>query len=69
MFADLSFDGVFVPGLLAVALVALALSLLVSRLLARLGLYRVFAYRPLVGLSLFVILAELLIRLVPLLEK
>ncbi|MDL5365398.1 hypothetical protein HEP73_00615 [Xanthomonas sp. GW] len=69
MFADLSIDGVFVPGLLAVALVALALSLLVSRLLARLGLYRVFAYRPLVGLSLFVILAELLIRLAPLLEK
>jgi hypothetical protein len=28
-----------------------------------------FAARPLVGLSLFVILAELMIRLAPLLEK
>ncbi|UYB52517.1 DUF1656 domain-containing protein [Xanthomonas sp. AM6] len=66
MFADLSIDGVFVPGLLAVALLALALALLASGLLARLGLYRFFAYRPLVGLSLFVILVELLIRLAPL---
>ncbi|MEG0183102.1 MAG: DUF1656 domain-containing protein [Stenotrophomonas sp.] len=69
MFSDLSIDGVFIPGLLALALIALVLSMLVSRLLANLGLYRLFAYRPLVGLSLFVIFAELLIRLVPLLEK
>lgn len=69
MFADLSIDGVFFPGLLAVALVALALSMMASRLLANLGLYRLFAYRPLVGLSLFVILAELLIRFAPLIEK
>lgn len=69
MFSDLAIDGVFVPGLLVVALIALALSMLASRLLANLGLYRAFAYRPLVGLSLFVILAELLIRLAPLLEK
>ncbi|WP_373926740.1 DUF1656 domain-containing protein [Enterobacter hormaechei] len=45
------------------------LSVLTSRLLASLGLYRWFAARPLVGLSLFVILAELMIRLAPLLEK
>jgi len=69
MLPDLAVDGVFIPGLMAVAVAALVLSLLVSRLLARLGLYRVFAYRPLVGLSLFVILAERLIQLVPLLEK
>jgi len=69
MFSDISIDGVFVPGLLAVALIALALSMMASRLLASLGLYRMFAYRPLVGLSLFVILAELLIQLAPLLEK
>ena len=49
--------------------VALALSMVASRLLASLGLYRLFAYRPLVGLSLFVILAELLIQLAPLLEN
>ena len=69
MFSDLSIDGVLIPGLLAVAAAALALSMLTSRLLASLGLYRLFAARPLVGLSLFVILAELMIRLSPLLEK
>ncbi|KOQ78625.1 DUF1656 domain-containing protein [Stenotrophomonas maltophilia] len=69
MFPDLSIDGVLIPALLAVAVAALVLSVLTSRLLASLGLYRLFAARPLVGLSLFVILAELLTRLAPLLEK
>ncbi|CAH0064845.1 DUF1656 domain-containing protein [Stenotrophomonas sp. GD03819] len=69
MLSDLSIDGVHIPGLLAVAAAALVLSILTSRLLASLGLYRLFAARPLVGLSLFVILAELMIRLSPLLEK
>ncbi len=69
MFSDFSIDGVLIPGLLAVAVAALALSVLASRLLASLGLYRLFAWRPLVGLSLFVTLAELMIRLAPLFEK
>ena len=69
MFPDLSIDGVLIPALLAVAVAALVLSVLTSRLLASLGLYRWVAARPLVGLSLFVILAELMIRLAPLLEK
>ncbi|MCF3524390.1 MULTISPECIES: DUF1656 domain-containing protein [Stenotrophomonas] len=69
MFSDLSIDGVLIPGLLAVAVAALALSVLTSRLLASLRLYRLFAAWPLVGLSLFVILAELMIRLAPLFEK
>jgi len=69
MLPDLAVDGVFIPGLMAVALTALVLSMMASRLLARLGLYRLFAYRPLVGLSLFVILSALLIQLAPLLEK
>ncbi|MBN5151770.1 DUF1656 domain-containing protein [Mesorhizobium sp. M00.F.Ca.ET.151.01.1.1] len=69
MLPDLSIDGVLIPALLAVAVAALVLSVLTSRLLASLGLYRWFAARPLVGLSLFVILAELMIRLAPLLEK
>ncbi|MEJ1142536.1 DUF1656 domain-containing protein [Stenotrophomonas sp. CCNWLW162] len=69
MFSDFSIDGVLIPGLLAVAVAAMALSVLASRLLASLGLYRLFAWRPLVGLSLFVILAELMIRLTPLFEK
>lgn len=69
MLPDLSIDGVLLPGLLAVAVAALALSVLTSRFLASLGLYRLFAAWPLVGLSLFVILAELMIRLAPLFEK
>ncbi|MBN7837149.1 DUF1656 domain-containing protein [Stenotrophomonas maltophilia] len=69
MLSDLSIDGVLIPALLAVAVAALVLSVLTSRLLASLGLYRWFAARPVVGLSLFVILAELMIRLAPLLEK
>ncbi len=69
MLPDLAVDGVFIPGLMAVVLTALVLSMMASRLLARLGLYRLFAYRPLVGLSLFVILSALLIQLAPLLEK
>ncbi|MDQ7286427.1 DUF1656 domain-containing protein [Stenotrophomonas sp. Sm5341] len=69
MLSDLSIDGVLIPALLAVAVAALVLSVLTSRLLASLGLYRWFAARPLVGLSLFVILAELMNRLAPLLEK
>ncbi|WP_343543172.1 DUF1656 domain-containing protein [Stenotrophomonas pavanii] len=69
MLPDLSIDGVLIPALLAVAVAALVLSVLTSRLLASLGLYRWFAARPLVGLSLVVILAELMIRLAPLLEK
>lgn len=67
--SDLAIDGVLIPGLLAVAAAALALSILTSRLLASLGLYRLFAARPLVVLSPFVILVELMARLSPLLEK
>jgi len=69
MLSDLSIDGVLIPALLAVAVAALVLSVLTSRFLASLGLYRLFAAWPLVGLSLFVILAELMIRLAPLFEK
>lgn len=69
MLPDLSIDGVLIPGLLAVAVAALALSVLTSRFLASLGLHRLFAAWPLVGLSLFMILAELMIRLAPLFEK
>lgn len=63
MFGEISIGGVFVPSLLAMALVALALAMRVSRYLARFGLYRLFAWRPVVGLSLFVILFGLLIQL------
>lgn len=69
MFGEISFGGVLMPHLLVIALAALVLSVMASRLLSSLGLYRLLAYRPLVGLALFVILLELLIRLAPLFEK
>ncbi|WMJ69422.1 DUF1656 domain-containing protein [Stenotrophomonas sp. 24(2023)] len=69
MVPDLSIDGVFIPGLVNVAVIALLLALLATRGLARLGLYRVFANGPLVGLSLFVIFTALLTRFAPLLEN
>jgi hypothetical protein len=69
MFREISLGGVLMPYLLVIAVAALVLSVMASRLLANLGLYRLFAYRPLVGLALFVILLELLIRLASLFEK
>ena len=67
MIGDMSFDGVFVPTLLVLAVVALGLSFLLARFLGAFGLYRYVAYRALVDLSLFVLILGLLSYLVPLL--
>jgi hypothetical protein len=56
MNAEVSLFGVYVPGLLLLAVMALLLAYICSRLLASISAYRVFAYRPLVDLALFVIL-------------
>ena len=65
MTGEVSLAGVFVPTLLVLALVALACRWLVTRLFAAFGLYRFFAYRALVDLSLFVLLLGLLSWAVP----
>jgi hypothetical protein len=53
MLSDISIAGVFLPRLLVTALVALVLTALSSRMIAGLGLYRLFAYPPLVNGSIF----------------
>ncbi|AJP57289.1 hypothetical protein UC34_10290 [Pandoraea vervacti] len=68
MSGEISIDGVFVPSLLAISVLALVLSVLASRCLASFGLHRWFAWRPVVGVSIFVILFGLLIQLAPLFE-
>ncbi|HEX7854562.1 MAG TPA: DUF1656 domain-containing protein [Sphingobium sp.] len=65
MIGEVSFDGVFVPTLLVLALVAMALCFVLTRLIGAFGLYRFVTYRALVDLSLFVLLLGLLSVLVP----
>lgn len=66
MIGELSFDGVFVPTLLVLAVAAMLMSYVLTRALAAFGLYRFVAYRALVDLSLFVLLLGLLSVIVPL---
>lgn len=65
MIADLDLGGVFIPGLLVLALVALAATVLVLRLLAKARLIRLFAHRPVVELAVFAILYGLLAQAAP----
>lgn len=60
MNAELSLGGVYVPRLLLLACAALLLTIALARLLALVSAYRLFAYRPLVDVALFVILLGLL---------
>ncbi|RQU79360.1 DUF1656 domain-containing protein [Burkholderia cenocepacia] len=63
MFSDLSVGDVFLPALLVLSFLALVLTGLSSRLLLKLDLYRLFAYRPFVDVSIFAIWLALLVRL------
>ncbi len=63
MIGEVSIAGVFFPPLLLLGFVVLALTALVSRLLQMAGFYRYVAYRPLVDLSLFVLLLGLAVLL------
>lgn len=65
MIADLTIGGVFIPGLLVLALVALIGTIVVLRLLVLAGATRLFASRPLVELATFAILYGLLVRFAP----
>jgi hypothetical protein len=60
MLSDISIGGVFLPRLLVSAFVALLLLAVSSRLFASFGLYRLFAYPPLVNMSIFAIWLGLL---------
>lgn len=63
MIGEVSIGGVFFPPLLLLAFGVLVLTAILSRLLQTIGFYRYVAYRPLVDLSLFVILLGLAVVL------
>ncbi len=63
MTGEIAFGGVYVPALLLLALAALVLTALVTYLLNLAGAYRLFLYRPLTDLALFVLLLGLLVLL------
>lgn len=65
MILDLNIGGVLMPGLLAAAFVALVVTIAVIRLLAVAGIFRLFAYRPLVELATFAIICGLLVQYLP----
>jgi hypothetical protein len=56
MIGDLDIFGVYIPGLMAMALAALVLNLVLRRVLAWAGFYRLVWHRSLFDLALFVIL-------------
>jgi len=56
MIREFDVYGVFVPAFLVWALIALALCAALRRALARVGFYRLVWHRPLVDLSLLVII-------------
>jgi len=56
MIGEVSIAGVFFPPLLLLGFGVLVLTALLTRLLQMSGFYRYVAYRPLVDLSLFVLL-------------
>ena len=60
MSGEVNLFGVFVPGLLLLAIAAALLTAIAARLLALANVYRLFAYRPAVDVALFVILLGLL---------
>lgn len=60
MFTEISIGGVAMPGLLVLGFIALLLTGLSSRLLTSLGVYWLFAHRPLADLSFFVLWLGLL---------
>jgi hypothetical protein len=55
MIGEIDIYGVFVPILLVWGLIALLLTAVLRRVLARIGFYRLVWHRPLVDLSLLVI--------------
>jgi len=65
MIPDLNFGGVFLPGLLVLALAALAATVALVRLFAAAGLFQLTASRPLVELATFVLLFGLLLQALP----
>jgi hypothetical protein len=65
MTGEVALGGVFMPTLLLLGVLALLLSWGVTRLIGAFGLYRFFAYRAIVDLSIFVLVLGGLALLLP----
>lgn len=65
MIGEFDIYGVFVPALLVWALVALSLTGILRTVLARVGFYRLVWHRPLVDLSLLVIVLTIVTNVLP----
>jgi hypothetical protein len=65
MIGEFDIYGVFVPALLVWALVALSLTGVLRTVLARVGFYRLVWHRPLVDLSLLVIILTIVTNVLP----
>lgn len=65
MIGEFDVYGVFVPALLVWGLLALALTAVLRVVLRRIGFYRIVWHRPLVDLSLLVIMLAGVVALVP----
>lgn len=65
MTGEVNLGGVFVPTLLLLVLAALLLTYGLIRVISLLGLYRFFAYRAIVDLSIFVLLLGALAYFLP----
>jgi hypothetical protein len=65
MIGEFDIYGVFVPALLVWALVALSLTGVLRMVLARVGFYRLVWHRPLVDLSLLVIVLTIVTNVLP----
>ena len=66
MIGEVDIYGVFVPILLVWAVIALLITAGLRRVLARIGFYRLVWHRPLVDLSLLVIIMAAVVAILPL---
>jgi hypothetical protein len=65
MIGEFDVYGVFVPALLVWGLLALVIVGVLRGILARIGFYRLVWHRPLVDLSLFVIILAAVVAVLP----
>jgi hypothetical protein len=66
MIGEIDIYGVFVPILLVWGVIALLLAAVLRRVLAQVGFYRLVWHRPLVDLSLFVLIMAAIAAILPL---
>lgn len=65
MIADFHIGGVFIPGLVMIAILALGATVAILRILSATDIYRLLPSRPLVEVSVFVLTFGLLIVTLP----